>query len=215
MACSKELVQCCSTWLIGDGQSVNFWKDKWLDEPLVSLMNIPDDWQHSLSALVKDFMVNNCWSIPDCLQTHFPGIIDRILKIHIPVRPCKDKIVWDNSVCGALSFREASLFLKPVSNLAPSFKQIWSKAIPPSRSFLVWRIFHHKMPTDNNLKRRGSIIVSMCSLCCQAEESSSHLFMSCKYASAIWHWLSSKLSLPIDHSSMEALFDIIKGLAPN
>lgn len=63
-----------STWLIGDGKTMNFWNDKWLEEPLVKLMNIPDSWQKSLLVVVKDFISNRCWNIPICLQTHFPNL---------------------------------------------------------------------------------------------------------------------------------------------
>lgn len=51
-------------------------------------------------------------------------------------------------------------------------------------------------------------MVSMCSLCGKAEESTTHLFMNCSYASSLWNWLSAKLSYMIDLSTMEALFSI-------
>lgn len=36
---------------------------------------------------------------------------------------------------------------------------IWNSFIPPSKAFLLWRMFHHKMPTDHNLLKRGCHIV--------------------------------------------------------
>lgn len=154
-----------SSWLIGNGHSVNFWTDKWLPEPLANLMNIPSDWQQDLSAKVSDFIVDNLWNIPYCLQHHFPSIMEKVCHTHIPIEPCEDRLVWDSAANGLLTFKDAFLFLNPVRNLAPGFSQIWSKAIPPSRSFLVWRLFHHKMPTDENIRRRGYTLASMCSLC--------------------------------------------------
>lgn len=63
------------------------------------------------------------------------------------------------------------------------------------------------MPTDENLKMRGSIIASICSLCGLAEESTSHLFLTCCFAQSMWNWLSSKLLYSVDFSSMETLFN--------
>lgn len=115
-----------SSWLIGNGQSVNFWTDKWLHESLANLMSIPEAWQQDLTALAKDFIVNNCWNIHECLQQHFPNIVDQIIQIHILVEPCDDRIVWDVSVNGVLFFKEAFMFLNLVRSLAPRFNQIWS-----------------------------------------------------------------------------------------
>lgn len=110
-------------------------------KPLVTLMNIPENWQQSLYALVKDFVVDKKWSIPNCLHIHFPNIVDSIHQIHIPTEDCEDRIVWDRSMNGKLSFKESFLFLNHACTFAPKFKLIWSKAIPPARSFLVWRIY--------------------------------------------------------------------------
>ncbi|KAF1876013.1 hypothetical protein Lal_00006644, partial [Lupinus albus] len=40
-----------------------------------------------------------------------------------------------------------------------------SNAIPPSKSFLTWRLMLNKLPTDENLKKRGHSIVSIFNLC--------------------------------------------------
>jgi hypothetical protein len=39
---------------------------------------------------------------------------------------------------------------------------IWYKFTPPSNSFAVWRCLHNKMATDENLIKRGCIMVSIC-----------------------------------------------------
>lgn len=41
---------------------------------------------------------------------------------------------------------------------------IWDPYIPPSRSFLFWRLLHNRVATDENLKARGCIVVSVCCL---------------------------------------------------
>lgn len=156
-------------WLIGDGKSVKFWTSRWPACTLVDLMQIHNAWHNLLSSTVKDFIINSSWSIPDCIQNHFPGIVADIQNIHFPIEPCEDQLVWLASVSGKLPFKEGYLFLNPVANSSLRFKQIWSQCVPPSRSFLAWRIFLDKMPKDENDRKIGCFTVSMCSLCGKAE----------------------------------------------
>lgn len=53
---------------------------------------------------------------------------------------------------------------------------IWKPCIPPSHSFIFWRLMHYKLPTDENLKRRGCYIVSVCSLCMSQDKCSALVF---------------------------------------
>lgn len=135
-----------------------------------------------LGSTIKDFIINNSWCTPDSIQNQFPDIVAQIHKMKILIEACEDQLVWLKSVSGKLSFKEAYLFLNPSTNSNLWFKQFWSHCVPLSRSFLVWRILHEKIPTDDNLKKIGCITVSMCSLCGRAEEKSVHLFLQCSYA---------------------------------
>lgn len=87
-------------------------------------------------------------------------------------------------------------------------KLIWNSSIPPSRSFLLWRFLHNKVPTDDNLYLRGCINVSMCSLCNSASETSQHLFLSCNFARSIWSWLASSLHCQLDLTFVTSLLSI-------
>lgn len=56
-----------TVWHIGDGSSINFWRDKWLSQPLVDLVHFPQRLQHNLNAKVSDFIKYGCWNIPESL----------------------------------------------------------------------------------------------------------------------------------------------------
>lgn len=49
-----------SCWLLGDRQSINFWKDLWLSKPIVELLNVPTGMHTSLQAKVSDFINDGC-----------------------------------------------------------------------------------------------------------------------------------------------------------
>lgn len=102
----------------------------------------------------------------------------------------------------SLSFKVASLHLKPLQNAVDWSKLIWSPSIPPSRSFVAWRLIHNRMPTNENLNARGCVSISVCSLCYKHDESSDHLFLTCEFARAFWGWLCSILQQNIDVSSI-------------
>ena len=77
---------------------------------------------------------------------------------------------------------------------------IWRACIPPSSTFTVWRLLHNKLSTNENLRSRGCTMVSVCVLCFDSEESSSHLFLTCPYARHIWQWLAIQLHCSLDTS---------------
>jgi hypothetical protein len=66
-----------------------------------------------------------------------------------------------------------------------------------------------KLPTDENLQKRGCTLVSICGLCYKQAESSSHLFLTCDFAVAVWRCLGSKLNLSLHLSSVQNLLDCI------
>jgi hypothetical protein len=63
------------------------------------------------------------------------------------------------------------------------------------------------MPTDENLIKRGCIVVSGCNLCLSSSETTTHLFLSCDFANQIWTWLGSLLQIVFNTNSFRELFD--------
>jgi len=184
-----------SSWLLGNGNDINFWTDSWCGSPLASTLNIPNDLHSSLKALVSQFIINSAWSIPPNLLQIFPNLQSFIDDIVIPINDRDDQFIWNHSHDGGLSFKEAYQFhCNAGQNLAWA-KCIWNNAIPPSKSTMVWRSLHNKIPTDENLSLRGCNLPSMCSLCGKAQETTSYLFLDCSFAGSIWQWFSSIINL--------------------
>ncbi|KAL6143356.1 hypothetical protein ACLB2K_054051 [Fragaria x ananassa] len=85
--------------------------------------------------------------------------------------------------------------------------------IPPRYSILAWRIFHLKLPTDDQLQRRGIPMVSVCQLCSFSHiEDMPHLFVNCSFAQHIWQWLACCFgtSLP-SYGSLNDLWSSVAG----
>ncbi|KAF1894926.1 hypothetical protein Lal_00022420 [Lupinus albus] len=196
--------KCQALWLVGDGNLVNFWKDNWLGVALIDRLNIPASTHVELVAKVADFAENRVWTIPRLLAVIHPRVVEEI--VHLNISRCQDRLIWQGTGDGSFSLKAATKFISHVVEVKSWCKHIWSRAIPPSKSFTMWRLFHHKMPTDENMQRKGCHLASMCSNCHSNPEDSYHLFLSCSFALKLWDWLSSIFNFHIDTSSIESLF---------
>lgn len=194
--------------LLGNGSSINFWSDNWLSIPIAEMLHIPPQMHKYVKSIVDVFISDSGWSIPTDLVDHYPGLAVAINQVVIPLVPNQDKQVWTKIDSGMLSFKEAFLFLNPPSQVQNWYKLIWNQSIPPSKSFLVWRLLHRRVPTDENLQSRGCVTVSMCSLCCSPAETSEHLFLSCPFVVELWNSTRSLLNCQIDLSSFKSIINV-------
>jgi len=65
---------------------------------------------------------------------------------------------------------------------------VWLKHIPSKVSLLVWRLLQNRLPTKDNLLRRGVTTggALTCVAGCEASETALHLFLVCGVSSALW-----------------------------
>ncbi|GAU44279.1 hypothetical protein TSUD_371790 [Trifolium subterraneum] len=145
------------------------------------------------------------WTIPPLVLEHGPCLVEEILRVTITSSPRDDCFVWTHSKNGSLTAKEAFDHLNLPGMVLPLASIIWQAFIPPSHSFVAWRLMLGKMPTGENLRMRGCVIVSMCPLCSRDCDSSEHLFFLCPFAVAIWSWVNSIFEIDLDHSSLDGL----------
>ena len=111
-------------------------------------------------------------------------------------------VYWLHSMDGNLSNKLAYDFLNPNQPVLDWFKFIWNAFVLPTRAFIFLRLAHHKLPTNNQLRKRGCILVSVCCFCYRAAE---HIMFHCSVASQLWNWFSNSISQPLDLSSWDNL----------
>lgn len=83
-----------SSWLVGNGEMINFWLDPWCGEPLVLALDIPYHLHPYLKAKVTHFIENKKWKIPACLMVAYPAIHSLIHSVTIPLGDKEDKLFW-------------------------------------------------------------------------------------------------------------------------
>jgi hypothetical protein len=116
-----------------------------------------------------------------------------------------------------LLFSEVSGAVEFVGRANPVFERIWKS---PALSKLIafsWQLLHNRIPTKDNLARRGILrgdVPGSCVVCTGSLETVSHLFLHCDFAFSIWldvfRWLGVSVVMPADLST---LFGYFVGLA--
>ncbi|KAK2376662.1 hypothetical protein QL285_077428 [Trifolium repens] len=84
------------------------------------------------------------WVVPQILQNHYPQLQHIINQIDIPLMPKEDEFIWNHTVSGCLSLKDAFLHLSPDGQHLGWSKLIWQAAIPPAR---IWSWFRNLINT--------------------------------------------------------------------
>jgi hypothetical protein len=67
--------------------------------------------------------------------------------------------------------------------------------VPPRVACFAWTTAKGKIPTIDNLRRRGMIVVNRCWLCESDREFVDHLLLHCEVANALWNVIFSWFGL--------------------
>jgi len=86
---------------------------------------------------------------------------------------------------------------------------IWSSSILPSKTLVLWKFYHGRLPTDQHIQNEGLHICFMCTLCEKHEESIQHLFFECSNVLHIWSWVRH-IFLTSHFSNKDNLLSFIK-----
>ncbi|XP_042474834.1 uncharacterized protein LOC122056934 [Macadamia integrifolia] len=174
-------------WMIGNGDSINFWSDKWLGgKSILELVGLEGESSLLCKGKVSDFIENFKWKLPNVISPLLHDIFEKIRTIKIPSYPCEDMCLWSLSSDGIFNSNSAWEDIRIRNPKVPWFSLIWGKKMQPRVSIFGWRMVHDKLPTDDAIQKRGIVLVSKCSLCGMEAETSSHIFLQCSYSEEIW-----------------------------
>ena len=195
-------------WVVGIGKQINLWLDRWVSDPIVSLLNV-SGLQNSLKGTVSNVISNQEWHLPSVFKDEFPLIAEAINKNPLPIQSNDDCLIWEPSKDGTLNLTDSFAMFQAPSLPVNGMKFIWKSFIPPKLSTLAWRLLHLMLPTDDALQRRGIFLVSACLLCdtLQCQESIMHVFLQCHFAQRCWRWLMN-----LFHTTLDFHLGIIFGI---
>ena len=114
---------------------VHFWNDKWCSSTsLANIAGLSDG--ASISDTVYHFKTGCDWNIPLSLQ-QMPHFFN-----HIMVREEQDIPNWILDGFVRFTFKSAETFFLEPSVPCDWGKLIWSSYIPPSKTLVLWKVFH-------------------------------------------------------------------------
>lgn len=144
----------------------------WVDSPFIQSLNVQTalNLNINLEMQVSKIFVNNSWNISLAWYDFIPFLEDRLEYIYFVENLKDDMLCWNHSANAILDSKETFRFISKHAPIVPWVVSLLNKDIPPSKSLLVWRQHHKKIPTVEQMRMRGFMCVSKCSICnCQEE----------------------------------------------
>eukprot|EP00253_Pinus_taeda_P029580 PITA_29580 len=161
-------------WKVGDGKNVRIGRDPWAWKSAVDL-GLDFRWHHEWSSFIEELHRSN---------------------VRIKSEP--DVLLWAHSKSGNYSPKEGYAFLMDQKGWQePEWwsSKLWKLKCPLKSRVFLWCILKRKIPTWDILQKRFFIGPGRCPLCKAAEESISHLFISCPISINIWGELTNMLNI--------------------
>ncbi|KAG2266079.1 hypothetical protein Bca52824_073158 [Brassica carinata] len=224
---TQPLISQGTRWIVGDGEHVRFWKDKWLPQSNLLIPKTPGTFAYP-HLLVKDLFIpgTKVWD-----EQKLRNLIEeRDVTIVLSIRPSttggKDKLHWTYTTSGTYSVKSGYYIQRQldintsqdaqVSSLPSSTLQnqlsarLWKISIPPEIKIFWWKVLHNGIPVADNLGKRRIKIARDCQICGEEVETLSHMLFCCKVAKEIWSL--SEISTAIDVNQADIIPQTVLGL---
>ena len=219
---AKDIVVSGSRWVVGNGEQIDIWKDRWLPtpdsfkvvSPRTSLVSYKVAW-----LLDKE---TRSWDVRKVRSSFLPHEADTIFGIAICPRLLKDSLIWAWTANGRFpvksAYKIAQKCLKESSHKANAgsaskndkmkslWNLIWKLKCPNKIKQFMWRSCRDILPTKHRLKARGIHIEDECDQC-GLSESTRHIFWGCKLAAKVWG--ASRLKLPAIPKQPHEFLDLV------
>ncbi|KAJ0667015.1 putative RNA-directed DNA polymerase [Helianthus annuus] len=185
---------------IGRGDNTLFWLDPWL-------RNIPlkDCFPHLFALeVVKTCSVEERLS-GNWLWRHDPDQEEEAAELAELCAAVADVVLseredgwgWKGDQSGVFSVISAKKLLEKLEGSVTEFKLEWCKWVPIKCNLFVWRAGLGRIPTGDELQKRGiDVGEGICPLCKSEVETAAHLFTSCYIAAVLWQKISSWCRIP-------------------
>ena len=183
------------SWIVGDGKTIRFWKDKWL-------LGVPlkDRMSGFLQAGEEDVRVCELWrrGAGWNLDRILPYVsMDTKLRLTAVVvdewTGARDRISWGESPDGKFTVSSAYQFLTrdgiPRQNLSSLFERVWKVTVPERVKIFLWLGVNQVIMTNMERYRRHLSENGICQVCKSGDESIIHVLRDCPAMYGLWQRL--------------------------
>ncbi|KAE8698885.1 Phospholipid-transporting ATPase 3 [Hibiscus syriacus] len=205
-----ECLRSFSKLQVGNGKSISFWTDPWVDEVPLKIL-FPRIFALSTNKWGKvvdfgSFELNGWqWNIitrrnlSDWELEQWLDLMMKLKEIKL-IDSVEDFFSWSASGDGLFSVKSCRKALgKEVGGFDLWSKGVWLGLSPPRVEAFLWQLAHQKVAVKMELVKRGMSLEEdiLCPFCKEHEESVQHLFISCFVVWELWNKLASFWDLSI------------------
>jgi hypothetical protein len=203
--CAEAMFHLAVDCIVGNGESILFWKDRWLNGSTISdlapnlVKAIP---KRSLNRrTVAEALTNQRW-VADIKGARTIQVFEEYFHIWDLVegltlqQDVPDQFRWKLTQSGAYSSKSAyAAFFVGTIKFAP-WKKIWKSWAPLRCKFFIWLAINNRCWTADRLAKRGLPHSEVCPFCDQEEETIEHILVGCVFTRQIWFSILQALHLP-------------------
>jgi len=211
----KELLKKKLGKVIGSGKQTLLWHEPWLSlESPSTPMGPPTEISHNWTVSNLISTSTGDWDRTKIQQT-LPEFENEILEIRLSRLGAKDTFAWLPAKNG--SYSASSGYYESIANVAAlsitnlpvvDFKwttKIWKVNTSPKTKFFMWKAMRGALPVGENLRARQILEEASCPFGGE-EETTFHLFFTCRFATEVW------LAAPFKQNINSSLFSSLKDL---
>ncbi|CAL1371006.1 unnamed protein product [Linum trigynum] len=188
----------------GRGIWTSFWSDVWIEgrcladefPRVAAAAELPNSRVADILNFVGDRIF---WDLPlkvnlrggaERERVNLMNLLDSLPSSSFPAGP--ERLRWNPSPASGFSvksmFQQLAIERFPREANFPH-KVIWQQIVPSKVCIFMWMVYHKKIATVDNLKRKGWCLANRCALCEADEETVDHIFCQCNFAVEIWNIL--------------------------
>ncbi|XP_060190742.1 uncharacterized protein LOC132620026 [Lycium barbarum] len=204
---ARDLMDHQIWWQLRMGSSL-LWFDNWSGlGPLYFI--VPPEFQcNEAIENVSDVVIDGRWHVP-AIRNNLPeDLAEYILhEVKPPAKPGEiDKPWWMLEKNREFSVKSAWEYLRSRGEKKKVYKKIWVKGFPFKIAFLMWRVWHFKIPLDEVVKSWGYHMPSRCFCCVEPkEENVPHIFLRSTTAQATWKYFCAADGINVDGMHLHQL----------
>ncbi|KAL5563053.1 hypothetical protein UlMin_032800 [Ulmus minor] len=205
---SVSLLKEGACYLIGDGCSIDPWKDPWVPYAENFRPNLISE-AGVANGRVKDFFLSQgVWDLHKLSLNYAQDDARLIAAMVLPVRPSPDRWVWLPASNGKFSTKSAYLtanksrFSYGSTIPKESWLRVWGhKLVLPRHKLNWWLFLSNAFPTRDKLNSLFHIENVFCPICNDSPENSLHLLFFCVFSRK--SWLASPWSIRTERLSCQ------------
>uniref|UniRef100_A0A2N9ERP2 Reverse transcriptase zinc-binding domain-containing protein n=1 Tax=Fagus sylvatica TaxID=28930 RepID=A0A2N9ERP2_FAGSY len=181
---------------MGKGERVKFWSDLWcgdfaLKEAFPALFSIAENKEAAVAEYMQRSHGNLQWEVKfvrnlqDWELDSLVSFLARLYSVSLNDSGM-DHLCWQQDSKSVFSVHSYYRCLNASITVQFPWRGIWKSKAPPRVAFFIWTAVWGKILTNDNLRKRGIVLVDWCYLCKNAGESSDHIFLHCSLAKHLW-----------------------------